>query len=331
MIVMTRTLAFVLLATVAVASQTVTRPQLLGGRSLLHAHNAYPDEGLYGDRIERALATRLSPILIEQDVAYARSTGQSVVSHDDKLDGTEPTLERHFFDRVRPIIEAALTAGARDRWPLVVLHLDFKTNEREHHRAVWDLLLKHRSWLTTAAFDTDPTRVSPLKPGPMVVLTENGENQERDFQEWAAAGKTNLLFGSIRGPALELPKDDVARARMLVGASPQALIPASATSYRRWVNFAWGVIEEGGPAKAGLWTPQDNARLQAVVGYAHAQGLLIRFYTLNGHSAAASQGWTASYNFGTLDAARQRWQAAIRAGVDLIATDQYEELAAVLR
>ncbi len=64
--------------------------------------------------------------------------------------------------------------------------------------------------------------------------------------------------------------------------------------------------------------------------YAHQQGLLIRFYTLNGHTAADNRGWTASYNFGSLDAVRARWRAAIAAHANLIATDQYEELAALL-
>jgi hypothetical protein len=40
-------------------------------------------------------------------------------------------------------------------------------------------------------------------------------------------------------------------------------------------------------------------------------------------------GWTPSYNFTSLDAARIRWRAAIDAGVDFIATDQYEEYAQI--
>jgi hypothetical protein len=42
-------------------------------------------------------------------------------------------------------------------------------------------------------------------------------------------------------------------------------------------------------------------------------------------------GYTPSYNFASLDAARIRWHAAIAAGVDFLATDQYEQLAAALR
>jgi len=109
------------------------------------------------------------------------------------------------------------------------------------------------------------------------------------------------------------------------------LIPTAATSYRRWANFPWMVIESGGPPAARDWNAADQQRLKSVVDYAHSQGLLIRFYTLNGHSKSENRGWTDSYNFGSLDAARVRWRAAIRSHVDLIATDQYEELASILR
>jgi hypothetical protein len=334
MTVVIRTLAITLLFTSAglAVTQPDAQPRLIG-RSLLHAHNCYPDEGQYGDRIDRALATGLEPIVIEQDVAYAanRAGGQSVVSHDTTLDGSEPTLERHFFDRVRPIVERALKAGATDRWPLVVLHLDFKTNEREHHKAVWDLVAKHRAWITTAPFESGATRVSPVKPGPLLVITENGENQEKDFLEWAASAKEHLLFGSIPGPAIAPTKDEAERARRLIGAAPNVLMPTGATNYRRWVNFPWAVVEEGGPPRAGAWTSADEARLRAVVSYAHSQGLFVRFYTLNGHTEAANRGWGAGYNFGALDAVRLRWQAAVREGVELIATDQYEELAAQMK
>jgi hypothetical protein len=74
----------------------------------------------------------------------------------------------------------------------------------------------------------------------------------------------------------------------------------------------------------------DGSRLSALVSRAHAQGLWIRFYTLNGHPPGHGDGWTEGYNFGSLDAARVRWRASVRAGVDFIATDQYEELARLI-
>lgn len=323
-----RVVILTVLATAIVGAQT--RPMVLGGRSLLHAHNAYPEEGQWGDRIDRALATGQTPIVIEQDVTYATGANRGViVSHDTELDGSEPTLQSYFFDRVRPLIESALAKGDASRWPVIVLHLDFKTNDTAHHRAVWDLLKRHEAWLTTAR--ADRARVSAFKPGPLLVLTENGADQEKDFSGWADERGSHLIFGSIPAPTIVPSTDDPAeRARLIRNAPPTALVPASATSYRRWVNFAWMAVEEGGPAKAAAWNARDERRLTSIVNYAHAQGLLVRFYTLNGHDDAVGRGWTASYNFGSLDAVRLRWRAAIKAGVDLIATDQYEELAAVL-
>jgi hypothetical protein len=96
------------------------------------------------------------------------------------------------------------------------------------------------------------------------------------------------------------------------------------------VNFPWAVVERGGQAEAGAWTPADAARLSALTALAHARGLWIRFYTLNGHAPADHRGWTASYNFGSTDAVETRWRAARDAGVDFIATDQYEGLRSVL-
>lgn len=303
---------------------------ILGGAPLLHAHNAYPEKGQWRDRIDRALATGLSPIVIEQDVALD-GRGRSVVTHDADVTGSEPTLAQHFFDRVRPMMERALAEGRRDRWPLAILHLDFKSNEPAHHRAVLDVLRRHRSWLTTAPSTPGTAAPSPFTPGPLIVLTENGAGQEADFAESVPAGEPLLIFGTIPAPTIPTSDDPRERQRLLRAASPADLVPAGATSYRRWVNLPWAAVEEGGPPRAGAWDAQDRARLDAIVLQAHQRGLWIRFYTLNGHTAAASRGWTAGYNFGSLEAVRQRWQAAIDAGVDLIATDQYEDFAAILR
>jgi glycerophosphoryl diester phosphodiesterase len=102
-----------------------------------------------------------------------------------------------------------------------------------------------------------------------------------------------------------------------------------ASNYRRWWNNSWAVVEQGGQQQAGDWTSADEQRLQVLVMAAHAKGLWIRFYTLNGHAESDSLGWTKSYNFGSLSQARLRWRAAVEAGVDFIATDQYEAFAAM--
>ncbi len=104
-------------------------------------------------------------------------------------------------------------------------------------------------------------------------------------------------------------------------------MPAKVSNYRRWANYPWAVVEGGGQGKAGDWTKEDAARLSALVNRAHDQGLWIRFYTLNGEDGKPAGG----YNFGSEAAAKARWDAAIAAGVDFLATDQYEQFAAVVK
>ena len=115
-------------------------------------------------------------------------------------------------------------------------------------------------------------------------------------------------------------------------AAPAVLEPETANNYRRWWNNPWNVVEAGGQTQAGAWTSEDVRRLRSLVDRAHAQGLWIRFYTLDGASTAEMNhsGWFASYNFGSEAAVKTRWKAAYETGVDYIATDQYEELASFL-
>lgn len=305
-----------------------------GARSHLHAHNAYPDHGRWSDRIDRALQAGAPHLAIEQDVVWVPAApgraGRSVVAHDVPAIGTEPTLDEHFFARVEPILDAALGEGRRETWPVLVLHLDFKTNEPEHHRYVWDLLGRHERWLTTAERTAAGTAPSPIEPGPLLVITENGEGQERAFHLSQPVGARLRLFGTVPVAVPELPTDPAARARAIAALDAEQLIPSAATSYRRWTNHAWGVIEAGGAPAAGDWTDADAARLRTVVTRAHRMGLWIRFYGLNGHDGEGD-GWSPGYNFGSLDAVRLRWRAAIANRVDFVASDQYEALAAELK
>lgn len=292
-------------------------------RVWLHAHNCYPDEGRGADRLSRALAATRGTVAIEQDVVWDTRRQQPVVSHDTELDGTEPTLEAYFFEALAPRLDRALAARDTSAWPIVVLHLDFKTNEPEHHAAIWALLGRYERWLTTAPRITSPA-AQPLSLGPLLVLTEQGEGQERTFHDVVPVGGRLRLFGTVPAPAGDAARTPAERAARAVAIAPEVLIPGGATNYRRWSNHSWGVVEAGGPPGAGAWTPADDARLRAVVRRAHEVGLWLRFYTLNGH-APNDAGWTDGYNFGSIDAVRTRWRAAVAAGVDFIATDQYED------
>ena len=296
-------------------------------RPVPDAHNCYPYKGEWKDRIDRALRTPF-PVGIEQDIASAR--GEPVVSHDAKTTGGEPSLRAHFFERVRPIIEKALHENDRARWPIILLHFDFKSVQPELLHAVWDLLGEYQSWITTAEKTADPRRLSPFDAKPLLVLTEDADAQEEVFFDQVPVGARLRLFGSAHTKAI--PSEPKAEHdRLLATLPPEQLLSEPPTNYRRWWNSSWFTVEQGGQHKAGDWTPADERRLRALVDHAHKLGYWIRFFTLDGFGPGEDRGWGNSYNFGSREAVTVRWKAATAAGVNLIASDQYEELAAVVR
>ncbi len=298
-----------------------------GARTLLDAHNCYPYHGQWTDRIDRALALGV-PLAIEQDLRWyvdpASGQGRSLVAHDPPLSGGEPTLREYFFERIRPLMEAELTSGDSSRWPLITLNLDFKTEEDEHLTYLWRVLGEYEDWLTTAPKTAE---LSPLEPGPLLVLTGDSERQKKVFHDDVPTGSELRLFGAahVTGPVRDGASDEMYFQRAAT-TPPAKLVYQPATNYRRWWNNPWLFVEEGGQRNAGEWTEADRARLQALVDHAHNQGLWIRFYTLNGNDPEDdANGWFEGYSFGSLEAARLRWQAAIASGVDFVATDQYED------
>jgi hypothetical protein len=309
-----------------------------GARVLLDAHNCYPYHGRWADRLGRALSTG-TPLAVEQDLVWFRDPatgeGRSLVAHDEAakpalgLTGDEPTLKIHFFERIRPIVEQALRENRRDGWPIITLNLDFKTEEPEHLAAVWALLEEYRAWLTTAERRPEISDVQPLAVGPLIVLTGESDAQRKVFHDAVPVGGRLLVFGAARPatssgsatPALTHAQDQLPDVH-----------PGIRTNYHRWWNNPWSVVELGGQTRAGAWTAADDDRLRRLVRSAHEAGLWIRFYTLNGYDPVdESGGWSPSYNFGSEAAARERWRAAIRAGVDFVAVDQYELFSATLR
>lgn len=304
--------------------------QVNGGRPLLDAHNCYPYDGEYADRIDRALGTGF-PVGIEQDIAPYTDpkTGEVIakVTHRSQANGSDPTLRAYFFEKVRPQIEKALKDGDKSKWPLIVLHFDFKNNSAPTLRAVWKLLGEYQDWITTTDKTADDNTLGKLNWGPLLVLTEDNPMQEQIFYTKLAVGDKLRLFGSahLNEKVLE-GLNEKQRAHALAHAAPDVLLATPATNYRRWWNNSWWEVEEGGQQHAGDWTETDNSRLQALVDHAHRMGYMIRFYTLDGFPPAEDQGWGNYYNFGSLAAVKKRWRAAINDGVDMIATNQYEEL-----
>lgn len=294
-----------------------------GARVLMDAHNCYPYGEWWSDRIDRALSAG-TPLAIEQDLLWTKNprTGQmsSIVSHGGQVTGAEPSMREYFFERVRPIVEKALRDGNQGDWPLITLNLDLKSEEPEHLAAIWELLKQYRDWLTAAPRMENLEPPQPLAVRPILVLTGESEAQKSVFYDHVAVGSRLLAFGAVR----------------TITADPsvpsEILSPSPADNYHRWWNNAWRVVEPEGQSKAGAWTPQKEARLNQLVQYAHAHNLYIRFYTLDGatKSGLSCNGWFSTYNFGSREAVLERWKAAIKAGADYIATDQYEELGSLV-
>jgi len=304
-----------LLSSAGATAQQVPAP---GSRTLMDAHNCYPYFEWWSDRIDRALSAG-TPLAIEQDLGWYTDpkTGKSwsVVTHG-PTSAQDPVMEHYFFDRVRPIVEQALKDGNHGNWPLITLNLDFKDNKPEHLAAVLALLKTHQAWLTTAVKTGDPAIPQPLDIKPILVLTGEADAQQTVFFDQLQPGDRVLLFGAIHSGQ----KDPQA--------APEVIDSEKASNYRRWWNNPWRVVEAAGQQHAGEWTPEKMNRLRALVERAHANGLWIRFYTLDGATEAelSCHGWFHGYNFGSLDTARTRWQAAIAAHADYIASDQYELL-----
>jgi hypothetical protein len=322
---------------VTASAQAPSLDSVVHNRSVLDAHNCYPYEGQWSDRIDRALGTRAAgfPVAIEQDIAWGidKATGKfrPVVTHRKETTGDEPTLREHFFEHVRPIIEKALRDNDRASWPLIILHFDFKDNQPAVLHGVWDLLGEYESWITTAPQTSEPGQLAKFHVGPLLVLTEDSDAQEEVFFKQVPLGKNLRLFGSAHTTAAPDGASREQRSHFAATAAPEVLLAEKPTNYRRWWNNSWAEVEEGGQTKAGDWTPADNARLHALVDHAHNLGFWIRFYTLDGFSVEQNRGWDQGYNFGSPEAARVRWRAALDAGVNLIATDQYEDLAAIMK
>ncbi|MHB1023789.1 MAG: hypothetical protein ACYC0Z_15470 [Acidobacteriaceae bacterium] len=108
------------------------------------------------------------------------------------------------------------------------------------------------------------------------MLTGESDAQQKIFYDDVLVGSRLLVFGAVH----TFNKDPMA--------APEILDPEKENNYRRWWNNPWSVVEAGGQTHAGDWTPQDRMRLKSLVEYAHANGLWIRFYTLDdaplGHS-----------------------------------------------
>ncbi len=322
-----------LLALVALAAGARS-PFTPGVRTLVLAHNAYPDEGKYGDRLDRALSAGL-PMAIEQDLVWVN--GKSLEIHNEKLAADDsPTLETYFFPKVAPIVEKALKEGNKGNWPLITLYLDIKNDPVEHLEVINKVLDKYDTWLTKAVKTADITKMSPLELKPMMIILEDKQKdikQEFFYDRVPVGGKIRAFGGPEKfdDNPNKLPRTArVERMAGLLTIDPDTLVTRHADNYHRWFGTDWNFIELCGPAHKE-WSAEAEARLNKFVERGHSLGYLVGVYGINGWAESENRGWTPEYNFGSAKDAQVRLKAALKAKVDFISTDQYEQTASFIR
>jgi hypothetical protein len=321
--------ALLLAAASAIPANKTLTP---GVRTLVWAHNAFPDHGKYADRLDRALSTGM-PLMMEEDLGWA--DGKSLLIHGPKnATSDDPTLESYFFPKVRPLMEKALADGDRGNWPLITLYLDIKNDPPEHLEAIAKLLEKYDSWLTSAVKTPEISKQSPLELKPMMVLLEDKHDdiKQQYFYDRIPVGGKLHAFGSVAKYDNNIDKklSKTAATEGLFETPLSTIVPHKADNYRRWWGIDWAYVEKGGETKAGEWNQDKADRLKKFVDYGHSLGYFTGLFSISGWTEAENQGWDKDYNFGSRDAAKSRWQGAIRAHADFISTDHYEELAAAI-
>jgi hypothetical protein len=271
------------------------------------------------------------PVGIEQDLAWfvdPSGKGRLVVSHTSKTNGSEPTLKDYFFEHVRPVVERALRENQRSTWPLIILHFDVKDNRPELHHAVWELLGEYQDWITTAENTSDPSVLAPLDPKPLLVLTEDNDAQEQVFFKQVPAGARLRLFGSAH--TAKLGRDRPRKERTPRHTSAGSAACGEADQLSPLVEQLVVGVEEGGQQRRGRL---DRLRRPApsrlggpqLTGLAFGCGF-IRWTGLARKRITAGTKATTSDRAGRPDPL----ESGLSAGVDLIATDQYEDLAPLM-
>ncbi len=262
----------------------------------LNAHNSYPEHGRGRDRLARA--RRAGLWAVELDLAWSEARGRAVISHDaKKVRGDEPTLDEYFF---RPLARQLQRLPRGE--PGLLLMLDFKSDHPGPVREVHATLAAHRHMLTTSARD------GAIRWGPLTVILSENAAAIALFEKLTPPGEPYLAM-AIREPPDRKWKDDI-----------RDYFPEPATPFHRLFNFDWRNVERDPNPNAGPWTAAESARLETIVNLAREKGYWTRAWTLN----ATTTMWGTGRNFGSRAALLQRWRAARAAGLDCIATDEYE-------
>lgn len=254
------------------------------------AHNAYPEKGQHGDRLERARRAGLRAV--EIDVSWSEERRRAVITHEKIPAGGEPTLEQYFWKPLLPELER-LPRG-KPGWLLLV---DFKTG---HPGPVRELYgdLQRRSRLVSRFG-------SQIDYGPLTVLLTGDNRAIAAFEKLHPARGPYLAMGNREPPERQYREN------------LEEYFPEPPTAFYRVYNFEWSHIEPDRDARRNGPLPGNaRDRLRAFAELARRKGYWLRTWTLN------------ESTFGGRAGLLERWTAAREAGVQMIATDEYDLAAA---
>jgi hypothetical protein len=270
------------------------------------AHNCYAENRTDNPRLVEALALGIDNI--EIDLGWDEAAGQLIVGHDasPRPGVAYPRLEPSLV----PALEAHWSTRRPDKAP-TVLTIDWKTGRPEAVRQFREFLDAHPDWFSSAPKAAD----SPLTVRRLTVCFSGSEAAKDAYDALIPPGGTYRAF-----------RDRVFGAGAKYEPEVASYIPGPSTAYHRFLAFHWSAIERGGPDQAKEWSQDEANRLRALADLAHRRGFRVRIYCLNGHSGIPRAG----YRFSDDEAARIRWLAAASAGVDWIATDEYQDIAVAL-
>ena len=152
---------------------------------LLDAHNCYPYEGHGTTAFSGARSGY--PVSIEQDLAWyvdpATGKGRVVVRILRTSRARSLRSKIISSSRFAPSLKKLIAENKRSQWPVIVLHFDFKDNQAPLLQAVWQVLGEHQDWLSTAVKTNDPATLSPIDRKPILVVTEESDEQQKVFYD----------------------------------------------------------------------------------------------------------------------------------------------------
>ena len=225
---------------------------------------------------------------MEIDLTWSEKRRRTVISHEKTPVGGEPTLEEYFW---KPLgMELGRMPRGRPGWLLLI---DFKTYHARVVEEVYRDLERHRRLLTRFGGNVDY--------GPLTVIL-TGDNAAIAAFEKRNRGHGPYLAMGNREPPERQYQDNVAD-----------YFEADATPFYRVFNFEWAHIEPDREKRRAEPLPETApARLRKLAQTAHQKGYWLRTWTLN------------ESTFGGREGLLERWRAARDAGVEMIATDEYE-------